>query len=200
MFVIAADHIVRRESDEHIDEQLAALDALGGGHLTLPATRTAGDAIQAATEHPGTAVSVVLLLSRTGRWNIGLGVGDVGLPLPESSRELAGSAVDLARAALERSRKRPSRFAIDVAAGRLPDGELLEPLIDLVLHLRARRSAQGWQVHDLLRTGMTQAEAALRLGITPQAVSLRTQSAQLRTEFSAETAIARLLDAAGSPD
>ena len=67
-----------------------------------------------------------------------------------------------------------------------------------MLQLRDRRTAQGWQLHDLLRTGITQAEAAGRLGVTPQAVSLRAQSAQLRTEFAAENSLVRLLDATGA--
>ncbi len=96
------------------------------------------------------------------------------------------------------AKKRPTRFAIAVDEGRLPDGAMLEPLIDLVLQLRDRRTAQGWQLHDLMRTGITQAQAAQRLGVTPQAVSLRAQTAQLRTEFAAETALVRLLDATGA--
>ncbi len=201
MFAITADQIGSRASADLVDEQLAALDALGGAHLILPADRTAGDEIQAATENPATALSLVLHLTRTEHWSVGLGIGDVRLPLPEATRAVTGSAFILARDAVVAAKKRPTRFAIAVDAGRLPDGELLEPLIDLVLQLRDRRTVQGWQLHDLLRTGITQAEAAARLGVTPQAVSLRAQSAQLRTEFAAEVSLVRLLDATGAaPD
>jgi len=110
-----------------------------------------------------------------------------------------GSAFTLARQAAARARNRSPRFALAVGLGRLPDSELLEPLIDLVLHLRARRTPEGWEVHDLLLTGITQAQAAASLGVTPQAVSLRAQSARLRTEFAAQAALVRLLDAAGAP-
>jgi hypothetical protein len=198
MFAITADQVGSRASADLVDEQLAALDALGGPTLILPADRTAGDEIQVATENPATALSMVLHLTRTEHWSVGLGIGDVRLPLPEATRAVTGSAFILARDAVAAAKKRPTRFALAVDTGRLPDGEMLEPLIDLVLQLRDRRTAQGWQLHDLLRTGITQAEAASRLGITPQAVSLRAQSAQLRTEFAAENALVRLLDATGA--
>jgi hypothetical protein len=198
MFAITADQVGSRASADLVDQELAALDALGGPTLILPADRTAGDEIQVATENPATALSIVLHLTRTEQWSVGLGIGDVRLPLPEATRAVTGSAFILARDAVAAAKKRPTRFALAVDAGRLPDGEMLEPLIDLVLQLRDRRTAQGWQLHDLLRTGITQAEAAGRLGITPQAVSLRAQSAQLRTEFAAENALVRLLDATGA--
>ncbi len=198
MFAITADQIGSRASADLVDEQLAALDALGGTNLILPADRTAGDELQAATENPATALSMVLQLTRTRHWSVGLGIGDVRLPLPDATRAVTGSAFILARDAVALAKKRATRFALAVDEGRLPDGELLEPLIDLVLQLRDRRTPQGWQLHDLLRTGMTQSEAAARLGVTPQAVSLRAQSAQLRTEFAAEKSLVRLLDATGA--
>ena len=52
----------------------------------------------------------------------------------------------------------------------------------MLLTIRARRTVEGWQLYDLLQAGLTQREAADRLGVTPQAVSLRAQSAQLRLE------------------
>ena len=165
----------------------------------LPADRTAGDEIQAATNHPGTALELVLHLTRDGNWSVGLGIGDVRLPLPEATRAIAGSAFILARDAVAFAKKRSTRFAIAIEPGRLPDAEILEPFLDLVLQLRARRTPEGWQLYDLLRTGITQAQAAVRLGVTPQAVSLRAQSAHLRTEFAAHAALVRLLDATGAP-
>jgi hypothetical protein len=66
-------------------------------------------------------------------------------------------------------------------------------MLDLLLVLRSRRTPEGWEVHDLLETGITQSEAAARLGITPQAVSLRAQAAELRAEESARAPLARLL-------
>ena len=48
----------------------------------LPADRTAGDEIQAATEDARTALAIVLHLTRDGNWSVGLGIGDVRTPCP----------------------------------------------------------------------------------------------------------------------
>jgi hypothetical protein len=140
-----------------------------------------------ATEDPGAALDLVLQRAREREWFIGLGIGDTA------------GAEQLARDAAISARKRPTRFALSIAAGRLPDSHLLEPLIDLLLQLRARRTSEGWALADLLQTGITQVEAASQLGVTPQAVSLRAQNAHLRLETAAIRSLVELLDAAGAP-
>lgn len=199
MFAITADQIGSRRAADLADAQLAAVDALAAGKLVLPADRTAGDEIQAATEDAATALAIVLHLTRDGNWSVGLGIGDARTPLPDSTRAMTGSAFILARDAVIAAKKRTTRFALEVDAGRLPDSDILEPLIDLLLHLRARRTPEGWEVADRLVDGATQAQLAADLGITPQAVSLRVQNAQLHTETAAVAALVQLLDAAGEP-
>jgi hypothetical protein len=140
-----------------------------------------------ATDDPGAALDLVLRLTRERDWYVGLGVDE------------PSGAEALARAAALSARKRPTRFSLAIATGRLPDSELLGPLIDLLLQLRARRTPEGWALADLLQSGITQAEAASQLGVTPQAVSLRAQNAHLRLETSAVRALTELLDAAGAP-
>jgi hypothetical protein len=199
MYAITADQIGSRRAADLADAQLAAIDALAGDRLVLPADRTAGDEIQAATEDAATALAIVLHLTRDGNWSVGLGIGDVRTPLPDSTRAMTGSAFILARDAVTAAKKRPTRFSLEIEDGRLPDSGILEPLIDLLLHLRARRTPEGWEVADRLVGGATQAQLAADLGITPQAVSLRVQNAQLHTETAAIAALVALLDAAGEP-
>lgn len=199
MFAITADQIGSRRAADLADAQLAAIDALAAGRLVLPADRTAGDEIQAATEDARTALAIVLHLTRDGNWSVGLGIGDVRTPLPDTTRAMTGSAFILARDAVTAAKKRPTRFALEIDDGRLPDSGILEPLIDLLLHLRARRTPEGWEVADRLVGGATQAQLAAELGITPQAVSLRVQNAQLHTETAAIAALVELLEAAGEP-
>lgn len=199
MFAITADQIGSRRAADLADAQLAAIDALADGRLVLPADRTAGDEIQAATEDAATALAIALHLTRDGNWSVGLGIGDVRTPLPDSTRAITGPAFILARDAVIAAKKRVTRFALEVDTGRLPDSTILEPLIDLLLHLRARRTPEGWEVADRLVGGATQAQLAAELGITPQAVSLRVQNAQLHTETAAIAALVALLEAAGEP-
>lgn len=199
MFALTADQVGSRVRDDLADEAVAAIAELGGENLILPPDRTAGDEVQAATEDAATALALVLHLTRAGRWSVGLGVGDVREPLPEATRAMTGSAFILARDAVADAKKSPTRFALAVDTGRLPDATLLQPLIDLLLQLRARRTPEGWEVADLLNAGSTQSQAAAALGITPQAVSLRVQNAQLHTERAATAALTELLAAAGEP-
>ena len=82
-----------------------------------------------------------------------------------------------------------TRLAITAPEG----GEDAEALVRLLVDLRDRRTAEGWEVYDLLAEGITQREAAARLGISEGAVSLRVKSAGLRTEEAAVPALARVL-------
>jgi hypothetical protein len=194
VYAITADQVGSRAAADLADAQLTAITRLAGDRLVLPADRTAGDEIQAATEDAATALALVLHLTRDGNWSVGLGIGEVRLPLPESTR-----AFIRARDAVMAAKKSPTRFALQIDEGRLPDAELLQPLIDLLLQLRARRTPEGWEVADQLVDGITQAQLAARLGVTPQAISLRVQNAQLHTETAAIAALTELLEAAGEP-
>ena len=130
MFAITADQVGSRAAADLADAQLARIEQVAAGRLVLPPDRTAGDEIQAATEDARTALDLVLDLTRDGNWSVGLGVGDVRLPLPDATRAATGSAFILARDAVGRAKKNPTRFAVAVDAGRLPDAALLQPLID----------------------------------------------------------------------
>ena len=76
----------------------------------------------------------------------------------------------------------------------------VEAIVDLLLLLRARRTDEGWELHDLLQQGLTQAQSAARLGITPQAASARALAADLKAEFAATPAVARLIADLDSED
>lgn len=193
MFVITADQVDSRHSDDLVEPTLDEIAQLSGPRLILPAERTAGDEIQAATEEGETALEVMLHLVAAGTWSVGLGIGDLRLPLPDSTRAMGGSAFVAARTAVDAAKNRSSRFALAIADNRSTAAATLEPVIDLLLALRQRRTPEGWELHDLLSAGLTQAEAAQRLGISPQAASLRGINAGLRLDREARAAIATLL-------
>jgi hypothetical protein len=69
-----------------------------------------------------------------------------------------------------------------------------EALLGLLLVIRERRSAAGWELFDLLSAGLTQAEAAHRLGISAPAASARAKAASIRAELAATPALTRLLE------
>jgi hypothetical protein len=193
MFVVTADQVSSRTTADRVGETLRRVNRTFGERLSLPADRTAGDELQLLVASGADALEACLSLDREGGWSIGLGVGSVNLPLPAGVRESAGGAFIAARAAVDRAKRRQTRFAVEHEHSPQAAADA-EALVDLLLILRARRSGEGWELYDLLDGGGTQAEAAARLGITPQAASKRAQAAGLRAERAAVAPLARLLD------
>ena len=196
MFIITADQIGSRSDIDRAASLQRALEQRYGKDLLLPIDQTAGDEVQAITAHAHTALALVLDTVRTGQWSVGLGVGSVRTPLPKAVRKASGPAFVAARNAVVRAKKSDTRFALeatDAASAPLRAVEL-EPLIDMLLLLRARRSPGGWEAVELLEQGWAQNEIASRLEISESAVSQRVQAAQWRVEEAASPALIRLLD------
>ncbi|KJC63481.1 hypothetical protein [Agreia bicolorata] len=194
MFVITADQVDSRNTADLVSLTTARLNEEFGTGLALPVDRNAGDEIQALVIDADTAIAMILDLTRTGRWSVGLGVGGVEHPLGTTTREARGPAFIAARAAVESAKKSPHRFACrHENTSHTDDAADFEALMLLLLSVRERRTKQGWQVYDLLAQGRTQRDAAGQLGITPQAVSDRMSVAQVRIDLEAHTPLGRLL-------
>jgi DNA-binding NarL/FixJ family response regulator len=194
MFVITADQVDSRHTADLVPATVTRLDRAFGEGLALPVDRNAGDELQALVFDADTAVAMILDLTRAGTWSVGLGAGDVELPLAAATRESRGPAFIAARAAVESAKRSPQRFACrHEAAVHLDDATDFESLMLLLLSVRDRRTEQGWQVYDLLARGQTQREAADVLGITPQAVSDRMSVAQVRIDLESHAPLSRLL-------
>lgn len=193
MFVITADQRNSQEGSDLVPAALAALGRIGANALPLAPERTAGDEIQALVERADAALAISLALTRTGHWSVGLGAGSVDAPLPDVVRAARGTAFLHARDAVERAKSTPTRIAVTAPE---PDaaGDA-EALLRLLVELRDRRSDEGWEIHDLLATGVTQREAAESLGITESAVSRRVRAAAIRSEEAALPALTRVLAA-----
>jgi hypothetical protein len=185
----------QRSSRDRADAVPALLDALA----TLPRPpllgfeRTVGDEVQGVVDDAGTGAEVVARVLRAGSWNVGIGVGEIEEPLPEGTRAGRGPAYIRAREAVTRAKSAPHRLTVVGAAGD-PDAVALETVLGLWSGLVERRTDRGWEVHDLLATGMSHSEAGRRLGITQSAVSQRAQSAGLVDEVRARALAERIWD------
>lgn len=189
MLVLTIDQVRSRERPDDVGNLLALLAEYP--HVLAP-ERTAGDEAQVLLDDADAAMRIILDLTRRGGWTIGCGVGPVVTPLPESIREATGGAFISAREAVERAKRKPTRVAVEAASAER-EARHLEALLDLLLVVRRRRTREGWEVHDLLSEGRTQTDAAAVLGVTPQAVSLRAQAADLRVDAPASEALVSLL-------
>lgn len=189
MFVITADQRASRTHDDLVPDALDQLRAIGGDRLVLVPERTAGDELQAAVDDAETVLALLLQLARTRSWSIGIGIGTIDETASPSIRAARGAAFVRARDAVDRAKRAPGRLAITGGAG----GADAEALVRLLVDVRDRRTDEGWEVYDLLATGVTQREVAAALGISDAAVSLRARAAGLRVEEGAVPALVRAL-------
>ncbi len=173
LLVLTVDQRGSRDTPDLVPEVIAALE---GVPLHRRFERTAGDELQGVQTDPGALPVVLETLLRAGSWNIGIGAGPVEHPLPESARAGRGAAYVRAREAVTTAKASPwhTREVGDGAAARD-----LESAIWLWAALLDRRTPKGWEVTDLVDSGLTYEEAGRRLGISQSAVSQRAQAAGL---------------------
>lgn len=171
MFVLTIDQRNSRADKDRVPELLATL-------VDIPAVlrfeRSVGDEIQGVVEDAAAAVEIALRALRTGRWYVGIGVGEVGLPLPTSSREGAGTAFIAAREAVEKAKKTGDRVPLCVRSSAPDEAvEAAEAVLVLLGDIVRKRSDSEWRVVDTLAADPSrrQLEVAKDLGISPQAVS-----------------------------
>jgi hypothetical protein len=179
MFVLTVDQRHSRRTADRVEALLRDL-AARRSDLVRPFERTAGDEVQAVVERAEVVVDLTLLLVRDRAWSVGVGVGQVDLPMPASTRAGSGAAFGHARTAVTAAKPRSTGLAVvgadKVAARRAQTG------LDLVAALLQRRTDRGVEAAALARQGLSQLEVARRLGVSKQAVSQRLQAADWHLE------------------
>lgn len=171
--VVTVDQRGSRSTADRVPGAIAALAEVA---MLRPFERTAGDEFQGVLDSPGSLPRVLETLLRDGTWNIGLGVGPVDLPLPASARAGSGPAYLLAREAVTAAKGSPWHLRV---SGDDDGARDLESALWLWAALLDRRTDKGWEVTDLVDTGLSYDEAGRRLGISQSAVSQRAQAAGL---------------------
>ncbi len=152
---------------------------------------TTGTELQAVLTDAGAVVDVTLELVRSGGWSIGIGAGPVPTLQAEGTRAANGTALLCARRAIDAARRRPVRLAV---RGHDPveaaDAQAVLTALGAVV---LRRSEQAWAAITLVAAGRTQAQAAMALGISRQAVGQRLAAGQWDLETELRPAAAHLL-------
>ena len=199
MYVVTADQIGSRTDVDRSAAMQQELQERFGDRLDLPVDQTSGDELQALTGEAEAATDLVLHLARDGHWSIGLGIGDVREPLPDAVRKATGGAFFAAREAVDAAKRAEARFALRTDGedtGLLPANEV-EAIVRLLLLIRDRRTPQGWEAVDLVRSGRSQKHAAELLGISDAAVSQRLRTAMWSADDDARPAVVRLIASLG---
>jgi hypothetical protein len=134
--------------------------------------RNSGDEMQALVRSPDAAVDIILDAVGTQQWWVGVGVGDVERPIPRSVRQSRGPALEHARIAVDRAKRRTGghRFWI---AGDDPLVEDLMTVMTLIALIIERQSSLAREAETLHDRGLTQVEASQRLGISQQSFAER---------------------------
>ena len=164
--------------DTATDRVPATLVALADVEMLRPFERTAGDEFQGVLDDPAALAAVVERLLREESWNVGIGIGEVEEPLPESTRAGRGPAYLHAREAVTAAKSAPWRLRVvgdDLHDRRGVRG--LETTLWLWAAVLNRRTSRGWEVADLVDAGASYDQAAKRLGVTQSAISQRAQAA-----------------------
>src|SRR5262245_43687160 len=148
--VLTVDQDASRDRPDAVP---AALEALAEVPTRLAFDRTAGDEFQGVLDDPAAVVSALEVLLRAGEWNVGLGIGEVETPLPDTTRAGRGPAYVAAREAVTAAKSSPWR----VRAVGTPEDTVraLESAIWLWAALLARRTPRGWEVVGLVGQGRT---------------------------------------------
>lgn len=183
-----------RTAADPVPELLAALDPL---ELPLPPERTAGPEMLVLAGRAETALEALLRAVESGAVAVGLGIGAVPAPLPDSVRELAGPALEASaeavRSALTTSQVPLAVRAADARhADTAADAEAVLRLIGWMIRTRSRGQ---WQAVRALRAEpqITQRALAAQLGITQQTVSRAVKTSGWREESAAHPLAVRLL-------
>lgn len=189
--VLTIDQRSSQQTADRVPGLVEQLNDTDLGPLVRRFERTAGDEVQGLLADADATISRLHRLLRDGGWNVGLGIGDVETPLPRSTRAARGPAFVAAREAVNRSKTATSRLSV-VGAGTYRE-EQLETVLWLWAQVLSRRSEKGWQVSDLLDTGVSHTEAAKRLGISQSAVTQRARAAGVVEARRAEKLAGELL-------
>jgi hypothetical protein len=218
MYVMTID---QRGSTDDIDRVPGLLKGLSVLSTAGRFERSVGDEVQGVVERADEVVEIALHALRSGRWYVGIGVGEVDLPLPASPREGSGPAFVAARAAVDRAKGAAAHVPLAVVAGRDrrranaasaqaggASGSQgaracanAEAVLRLIGRLVQDRTAAQWKVVDVLRsvrhdthgTHGSQKIAAQILGITEQSVSRAVLRSGWQEEWAARPAAELLL-------
>lgn len=172
MFVLTIDQQGSRTSADAVPGVLAALEPVAA---VVGFARTIGDEVQGVLADPAAVAEAVRRIAVESDWHIGIGIGEVERPLPDTTVEARGEAFYAARQAVEAAKSAPAHLVVRPGTDRSSPAETASasqpasaPLTDSD-SLPASASAATSADH------LAFAEAALRLLVSSLG-ELRSQS------------------------
>lgn len=197
-FVLTINQRDSRESGDLVPELIRSLRHLPAA---VPFQRSVGDEAQGVLADASTAVEAALAALRQRRWNVGIGVGELRLPLSQGVLDNDGYGLVYARRAVERARKAGERIPLAVDGPDPGIAAEAQAVLRLLGQIVASRTDAEWKVLDLMTPGARgqQKYVAEILGITSQAVSKAVVRSHWQEEWATRPAAARLLSLCAGP-
>ena len=115
MFVMTIDQQGSRTSADAVPGVLAALEPVAA---VVGFARTIGDEVQGVLADPVAVAEAVRRVAVDSDWHIGIGIGEVERPLPETTVEARGEAFYAARQAVEAAKSAPAHLVVRAGAER----------------------------------------------------------------------------------
>lgn len=194
MYALTVDRRRSRAEGSELD-MAGARDRLLEQHpeAVLPWHVSAGDELQVLFQDPDPVVAAVVELAETGRWHVGIGLGPVEEPLPETVAEATGPCLVLARDAVEASKKQTSRTAVRALRPGARAARDADALLALLSVMRQRRTDAAREASRYADQGMTQEQISQVLEIDQSSVSRRLRTAMWHEESQARAVLVDLL-------
>ncbi|HJA61596.1 MAG TPA: hypothetical protein H9788_10935 [Candidatus Brevibacterium intestinavium] len=115
MFVMTIDQQGSRTSADAVPGVLAALEPVAA---VVGFARTIGDEVQGVLADPVAVAEAVRRVAVDSDWHIGIGIGEVERPLPETTVEARGEAFYAARQAVEAAKSAPAHLVVRTGTER----------------------------------------------------------------------------------
>jgi hypothetical protein len=171
-----------RTRPDLVDAWLDEMRADAALQFVLPFERTAGDEVEGLIREAETLATVTLRALEDSEWWVGIGIGEVEMPLPSSVRASRGPAFVLARRALEVAKRgRVGRLRV-LAHGLDPRNLEAALLLMKTLFDSRTQSPNAESVAKMRTAGLSQALIAKTLGTTRQNVSQQLRAARWMEE------------------
>ena len=190
MFVLTIDQQGSRTSADAVPGVLAALEPVAA---VVGFARTIGDEVQGVLADPAAVAEAVRRIAVESDWHIGIGIGEVERPLPDTTVEARGEAFYAARQAVEAAKSAPAHLVVRPGTDRSSPAETasasqpastsaatsadhlafaeaaLRLLVSSLGELRSQ--SRGYVGFRLDAPEATQTEIAEAFGVSQQAVS-----------------------------
>ena len=183
----------RKAAENRADEWAADLNANFEDELTRPFVLTLGDEIQGVTGTPRAIVEILLGGAKENAWWLGVGIGKVEMPLPQTAARSRGPAFYNAREAVEAAKRSHHGFAVRAENARLATD--IQTVLELLAFLIRRRGhdPMRWRAVEMAKEGKSTVQVGRAFGISQQAASKRLRNAGFYEEVQGRELAERLL-------